>query len=166
MADINIERKRPSIWPWVVGLLVLALLIWAIAEMVDTDRTQEVAEGEAPVPPAAVPTPQAPGTEVTELTALAPLGPEDRGRRVRARGQVVAQRVDDGFWLLTDQDELLFVVSEQRPSAGETLEVVGMLEPSSEEEADRRLQEARVRPAAGWKVHRDLRLKADQPATP
>ena len=31
MADINIERKRPSIWPWVVGLLVLALLIWAIA---------------------------------------------------------------------------------------------------------------------------------------
>ena len=33
MADINVERKGPSIWPWIVGLLVLALLIWALVEM-------------------------------------------------------------------------------------------------------------------------------------
>ena len=35
MADINVERKGPSVWPWVIGLLVLALLIWALVEMFD-----------------------------------------------------------------------------------------------------------------------------------
>ena len=33
MADINVERKGPSIWPWIVGLLVVALLAWALIEM-------------------------------------------------------------------------------------------------------------------------------------
>lgn len=33
MADINVERKGPSIWPWVIGLIVLALLIWALMEL-------------------------------------------------------------------------------------------------------------------------------------
>lgn len=28
MADINVERKGPSIWPWIIGLIILALLIW------------------------------------------------------------------------------------------------------------------------------------------
>src|SRR5690606_13539298 len=69
MADVRVERKEPSerrgpsIWPWIIGLLVLALLVWAIAEMVDTDETQvaEVEEVEPgqPVPPTAVPVPRA-----------------------------------------------------------------------------------------------------------
>jgi hypothetical protein len=33
VADINVERRGPSIWPWIVGLIVLALLIWALVEM-------------------------------------------------------------------------------------------------------------------------------------
>lgn len=37
MADINVERKGPSIWPWIVGLIVLALLIWALVEMFGRD---------------------------------------------------------------------------------------------------------------------------------
>jgi hypothetical protein len=43
VADINVERKGPSIWPWIIGLIVLALLIWALAEMLggrdDATRT-------------------------------------------------------------------------------------------------------------------------------
>jgi hypothetical protein len=39
VADINVERRGPSIWPWIVGLLVLALLIWALIEMFG-DRDQ------------------------------------------------------------------------------------------------------------------------------
>ncbi len=48
MADIDVTRKSPSIWPWIIGLLVLALLIWGLAEMlgddddVDTITTEEV----------------------------------------------------------------------------------------------------------------------------
>ncbi len=43
MADINVERKGPSIWPWIVGLIVLALLIWALMEMFGRDDTTTVA---------------------------------------------------------------------------------------------------------------------------
>jgi hypothetical protein len=30
MADIDIVRKRTSLWPWIVGLIVLALLAWVL----------------------------------------------------------------------------------------------------------------------------------------
>jgi len=36
MADIRIERKEnPTIWPWILGLLVAALAVWGIAELFD-----------------------------------------------------------------------------------------------------------------------------------
>ncbi len=28
MAEIRVERKGRSIWPWIVGLVVLAVLVW------------------------------------------------------------------------------------------------------------------------------------------
>jgi uncharacterized membrane protein YccC len=37
MADIDVERKGPAIWPWLIGLLALALLIWALVEMFGGD---------------------------------------------------------------------------------------------------------------------------------
>jgi hypothetical protein len=42
MADINIDRKRTSVWPWILGLIVLALLIWALYELFD--RKDDVPE--------------------------------------------------------------------------------------------------------------------------
>jgi hypothetical protein len=39
VADINVERKGPSIWPWIVGLIVLALLIWALTQVLGRDQT-------------------------------------------------------------------------------------------------------------------------------
>ena len=42
MADINVERKQRSIWPWIVGLLVLALLIWLLASMLNGDDDDRV----------------------------------------------------------------------------------------------------------------------------
>jgi hypothetical protein len=39
MAEIRVERKhKKSIWPWILGLLVAALLVWALAETMDNDR--------------------------------------------------------------------------------------------------------------------------------
>jgi hypothetical protein len=64
VADINVERRNPSIWPWIIGLVVLALLIWAVAELLSGDggaeqgtRGEEVgwiAPAKAPVVPARV----------------------------------------------------------------------------------------------------------------
>jgi hypothetical protein len=38
MANINIERKRPSIWPYIIGLLLLIAVIWAVAQVVQNDE--------------------------------------------------------------------------------------------------------------------------------
>lgn len=32
MAEIEVRRRRPVVWPWVVGLTVMALLVWLVAE--------------------------------------------------------------------------------------------------------------------------------------
>lgn len=44
MADIRVERKGRSVWPWIVGLVVLALLIWAVMEMVEGNQAEMVDE--------------------------------------------------------------------------------------------------------------------------
>lgn len=39
MAEIHIERKRTTnIWPWIIGLILAALLIWALYEVMDRDE--------------------------------------------------------------------------------------------------------------------------------
>ena len=64
MADINVERKDTPVWPWIVGLLVLALLAWLLYSMLGRDddpaRTavlpaDTVAEGMAAPPVAGGP---------------------------------------------------------------------------------------------------------------
>lgn len=68
MADIDIERKRSSIWPWIVGLIALFLLIWLLSEMfVDDDAV------EAPVAGVAEPALVAPAPVPVVGTAEAPV---------------------------------------------------------------------------------------------
>lgn len=63
MADIDIEQKGPGVWPWIIGLLVLALLIWGVMEMFGGDRNpvgsdpmMYESESESPsAPPASFP---------------------------------------------------------------------------------------------------------------
>ena len=33
MADINIERKRPSLWLWIVGVVVVVVVIYLAARL-------------------------------------------------------------------------------------------------------------------------------------
>lgn len=47
MADINIERKRTNILPWIIGLIALALLAWALLGLFSPDRNTTAAEGGA-----------------------------------------------------------------------------------------------------------------------
>ncbi len=52
MADLRIEKKeKSSILPWILGLLLLALAIWGIAELLEDDddnivETTELVEGD------------------------------------------------------------------------------------------------------------------------
>jgi len=147
MADINVERKGPSIWPWIVGLLVLALLIWAIAEMVDRgDEQLETAaeQTETDVVPPAVPSPGA-AAEVRTLEELAPLGPEDRGQTVQITGRVMGQPASDGFWLATRDQDVIYIVSERTVQPDQDLQLQGIIEQNPMEQATSRMEQAQLR---------------------
>jgi hypothetical protein len=78
VADINVERKGPSVWPWVIGLVVLALVIWALVEMFG-DRTGPAVTGPAADTlmidsPMVTPAP-APGTAPVPSPAAPDVGP-------------------------------------------------------------------------------------------
>jgi hypothetical protein len=69
VADINVERKGPSIWPWIVGLIVLALIIWALTQMFrDDTRTTPVTPVDTPA--ATVDTAPAFGTPPPDTAAV------------------------------------------------------------------------------------------------
>lgn len=70
MADINVERKGPSIWPWIIGLIVLALLIWALTQLFGRNETRPT--------PAATPV-DTPAVVDTPTTTVAPGIPQTTG---------------------------------------------------------------------------------------
>lgn len=37
MADINIERKKRSLWFWIIGLVLLAAVIYGAARIIGTE---------------------------------------------------------------------------------------------------------------------------------
>ncbi|MGH7504569.1 MAG: hypothetical protein ACRELX_02920 [Longimicrobiales bacterium] len=64
MAEIDLQQKRRPVWPWILGVVVVALAIWGIAEVVapgeeelaETDPIEVVAPGAEVQPqPDAVP---------------------------------------------------------------------------------------------------------------
>ncbi|MER2996681.1 hypothetical protein [Pontibacter populi] len=38
MVEINIEKKKKPVWPWILLLIIVGLIIWAIIEFTN-DRT-------------------------------------------------------------------------------------------------------------------------------
>lgn len=61
MAEIEIQKKeRPPVWPWLLGLLVLALVIWAVVDF-GTEDELPLADVETEVIPGVVPLPQEDG---------------------------------------------------------------------------------------------------------
>ncbi|HEX7119568.1 MAG TPA: hypothetical protein VF212_12310 [Longimicrobiales bacterium] len=181
MADINVERKGPSIWPWIIGLLVLALLIWAIAEMVDTD--EERMAGVQPVEevrePAAVPapTPMPPAGEAAELRTLLPLGSDDIGRSVMLDGQVVGQPTNEGFWVAAELNGELHAIFVQTPArtrdgqmlrmadiqTGQDVQLMGTLQQAPSGQASTWIQQSQLQQEPDfqrWNVHRDLMLSS------
>ena len=44
MAEINIERKKKPIWPWLLLILLVGLLIWGLYEFTNEPDEVEVRE--------------------------------------------------------------------------------------------------------------------------
>jgi hypothetical protein len=42
VADINVERRGPAIWPFLVGAIVLGLLIWGLIRLFDRDEATRI----------------------------------------------------------------------------------------------------------------------------
>jgi len=43
VADINVERKQgPGIWPWIIGIIILALIVWWLFARGRNDRAENV----------------------------------------------------------------------------------------------------------------------------
>ncbi len=193
MAEIRIERRRrPSLWPWLIGLVVAALLIWAIAELVNTDRdnktmaaadsanapaaNQAAPTAMAPSQPGAVPTPApgsvAPAAEqpgVNTLGALLPLGVQDAGQTVGAGGTVLSKPVAGGFWLRSDGNVVLWVKGTQCVKPGQQLgEIVGTLRQATPGEPDAWLRDSNVQEQVDknhdWQLMTQLYLDASASA--
>lgn len=120
MADINVERKGPSIWPWIIGLIVLALLIWALTELFDNDDDSVLVTdpaGEQPSMVEPAPEPISPGPMVAALPVAEIAGdPESfEGRTVSGEARVMEVPTDRGFWI-EDGGQRLFVILGDRPA--------------------------------------------------
>jgi hypothetical protein len=53
VAQTPAEPRRPGAWPWIGGLLVLALLIWGITRLLDGGEEAGVDQAIPPAAPAA-----------------------------------------------------------------------------------------------------------------
>lgn len=129
MADIDIERKK-SVWPWIIGIIVLIVIVWALFQMGD-DEVEEaavVAPVTAPVetPPLPVATEPAPAvitaapmpppptdadnTEIPVATiASGPTG--FLGQPVVGTAEVAEVISDRGFWLEQDGQRMFVMVA-------------------------------------------------------
>lgn len=151
MADINVERKRGAgIWPWIIGLIILALVLWwlfsrptaANMEGVNAVDTTVAATDAGAVAPGGT----MPGMPMDSMAMGAPGGtrqpipveqilaaPAQYDRQSVSGSAAVAEVVSDrGFWI-EDQGRRLFVTmadpqANEQPisvSPGQTVHLTG-----------------------------------------
>lgn len=157
MAEIKIQEKKSSIWPWVIGLIVLLLLIWGATELMEDDRA------EAYTPPAAVIDPATDPVERTPVADEAPVAiaatPQQPavtdntpiqvativagatsfyGQPVVGTAMVTNVPTDRGFWLEQDGSRLFALIAKSpdmedaiNVNAGQQLRLSGVVYPTS-----------------------------------
>jgi hypothetical protein len=164
MRQLDMKRKQTSAWPWLAGLVVLGLAVWAATSLLapkaeELDTTADAAVEDV-LSPAALPMPANPVgiTPLRSVDELAPLSQDDVGQRVRAEGEVLATGTA-GFWMLAGSD-VLRVESGRTVRLGQTVEVQGTLQEEPPERTDQVASEVLSRrpQAEGWNVARGLKL--------
>jgi hypothetical protein len=124
MADIHVERKSPAIWPWVVGLVALGLLIWALSALFGGGGEEEagelgfVAPMEGEAPPVAPPLDGMQGVVAGAgfpVSEILRSPAEWSGRTVAGEVRVAEVPTDRGFWI-EDRGERIFVILGDAPA--------------------------------------------------
>lgn len=112
MTEIDLERgNRNRIWPWVAGLLALALVIWGVTEAMETgdDGEVETVQTLEPVEPAATLEPAGDDLTMGEIVS----SPESHIGERYLPGEVEVGEVptERGFWIEEDGERLFAVLS-------------------------------------------------------
>jgi hypothetical protein len=164
MQRVDIQRKRTTLWPWLGGAVVLALIVWGVTGLLAAPQEEEerirVTTAEDTLPPAAIPAPPIPVSAPTPRTGedMAALGDEHIGQVVRAEGEVVATGTR-GFWILVGS-AVLRVDSERPVRRGQTLTLDAAIAAAEDERTDQIMDEVLSRnpQAEGWQVVRAVKL--------
>lgn len=133
MARIDLDKKRVTAWPWIIGLLIVIALGWGVSVLLSPDETEEpqvaVPVEETTSTPAAIPGPADEYSDTDParpVAEIAPLGEEDVGEILSVEGEVVATG-NTGFWVLSGKD-VLRVDSDRRVRKGDTISVQGTIQ--------------------------------------
>lgn len=129
MAEIKIQRKSFTIWPWLVAALAVALLVWGLTDLgPDVDETERQAQT-TPADTGAVPTS---GSEAIPIVAILSRPAEYAGETVSGTAHVAEVISDRGFWV-EQEGRRLFAVIEEIPkeivdvNAGQMVRLTGIV---------------------------------------
>lgn len=114
MAEIDIERKKMKVLPWLIGIIVVAAIIWGIIEVFDADapEPEEMATSTQPTaitadePAAITDTSAVGGIDVTDVMEAPSVW---AGRELSGVFTVADPPTDGGFWIVGDRGGRLFV---------------------------------------------------------
>ena len=168
MRRIDVEKKRASRWPWLLGAIVLGLALWGVTILLRPPAEEPVqVPGITPadtLPPTPIPGLSGEESSMTpDLLALLPLDDRDEGRQTRTRGRVVATGAT-AFWILADS--VVVRVDARSPvHKGDTVTVEGTLRSADPAMTDRMTSEVLPREPGfdGWTIIRTMKLVREPP---
>lgn len=156
MGKIDVERKRKTVWPLVIGAGLLVLIFWGVTTLLTEDPDEgpqvTVPTVEDTYPPASVPAPpdlppsQTGVDQQADTSEAPPLDEETVGQTVRLQGEVVATG-NDAFWILA-RNEVVGVESPRVVRKGDTVAIAGIVRPADPARTDRIAEVLERHPAA------------------
>lgn len=164
MRRIDVMKKRPSRWPWALGVIVLALALWGATVLL-----RPPAEDEGPelpvttadtLPPTQIPLTRGGARAAPEppsLSELMPLNEEQVGETVKVEGDVVATGTD-AIWILVGSHVVR--VESRRARKGEAVSVEGVIRAATTDTADRLAEQvlAREPGSEAWTMISDFKI--------
>lgn len=162
MRRIDVEKKRTTRWPWLLGLGILVLVVWGVTVLsrapVEEEPVPAGVTTPDTLPPALIPSRTIPSRDAEQQPRLGSLDEGDIGQMTRVQGEVVAT-ADDAFWVLSGS-HVLRVDSDRRARRGDSIDVEGAVRATDGAMTDRMASEVMSRNAdfESWTLIRSFKL--------